>query len=225
MTTAGFASSGCDVRCPRAPRRTTKATARCWPRSRNPTLRVPRPRPLSARRRIPLVPQWLRARADRGPRHGRVGDPAALSVRRARSASHSLRRPWIAYERRSATEARLLARSTLDGPRHLVTSSKSSASWWVAAASLSPTSTLRLKQRGGQDDYQFRHEFWHCRPLTERYVHLFAGPRRCGWNTTSAQHVGEPTPRPPFQADPAHGSRCSTLSALGGMRSAPRATR
>ena len=72
------------------------------------------------------------------------------------------------YERRSATQARLLARLYLEGLasgdfepvfRELVGST----------AALSPSSILRLKQEWA-DEYQL----WRCRPFTERYVYLFA---------------------------------------------------
>jgi transposase-like protein len=72
------------------------------------------------------------------------------------------------YERRSATQARLLARLYLEGLatgdfepvfRELVGST----------AALSPSSILRLKQEW-KDEYRV----WRCRPLTERYVYLFA---------------------------------------------------
>jgi len=72
------------------------------------------------------------------------------------------------YERRSETQARLLARLYLEGLasadfepvfRELVGST----------AALSPSSILRLKQEWA-DEYQL----WRCRPLSERYVYLFA---------------------------------------------------
>jgi len=71
------------------------------------------------------------------------------------------------YERRSATQARLLSRLYLEGLasgdfepvfRELVGGS----------AALSPSSILRLKQEWA-DEYQL----WRCRPLTERYVYMF----------------------------------------------------
>ena len=72
------------------------------------------------------------------------------------------------YERRSQTQARLLARLYLEGLasgdfepvfRALV----------GATAALSPTSILRLKQEWA-DEYRL----WRSRPLTERYVYLVA---------------------------------------------------
>jgi transposase-like protein len=72
------------------------------------------------------------------------------------------------YERRSETQARLLARLYLEGLasgdfepvfRELV----------GATAGLSPHSILRLKQEWA-DEYQL----WRCRPFTERYVYVFA---------------------------------------------------
>lgn len=72
------------------------------------------------------------------------------------------------YERRSETQARLLARLYLEGLatgdfepvfRELV----------GGTAALAPSSILRLKQEWA-DEYQL----WRCRPLSERYVYLFA---------------------------------------------------
>jgi transposase-like protein len=72
------------------------------------------------------------------------------------------------YERRSETQARLLARLYLEGLasgdfepvfRELV----------GATAGLSPNSILRLKQEWADED-----QLWRCRPLTERYVYVFA---------------------------------------------------
>ena len=72
------------------------------------------------------------------------------------------------YERRSQTQARLLARLYLEGLssgdfepvfRALVGST----------AALSPNSILRLKQEWAQE-----YQLWRARPLTDRYVYLFA---------------------------------------------------
>jgi transposase-like protein len=72
------------------------------------------------------------------------------------------------YQRRSQTQARLLARLYLEGLasgdfepvfRALVGST----------AALSPNSILRLKQEWGQE-----YQLWRARPLTERYAYLFA---------------------------------------------------
>jgi transposase-like protein len=72
------------------------------------------------------------------------------------------------YERRSETQARLLARLYLEGLasgdfepvfRELV----------GATAGLSPNSILRLKQEWADED-----QLWRCRPLTARYVYVFA---------------------------------------------------
>ncbi|HVC23914.1 MAG TPA: IS256 family transposase, partial [Candidatus Dormibacteraeota bacterium] len=72
------------------------------------------------------------------------------------------------YERRSQTQARLLARLYLEGLsngdfepvfRALVGST----------AALSPNSILRLKQ-----EWEGEYQLWRARPLTERYAYLFA---------------------------------------------------
>jgi len=75
--------------------------------------------------------------------------------------SPSRRQSSAAYERRSATQARLLARLYLEG---LATGDFEPVfrelGGWPARA-LSPSSILRLKQEWG-DEYQL----WRCRPLT-----------------------------------------------------------
>ena len=72
------------------------------------------------------------------------------------------------YERRSRTQARLLARLYLEG---LATGDFEPVFRALVGetAALSPASILRLKQAWA-DEYRL----WRCRPITERYVYLFA---------------------------------------------------
>jgi putative transposase len=72
------------------------------------------------------------------------------------------------YERRSHTQARLLARLYLEG---LATGDFEPVFRALVGetAALSPSSILRLKQEW-EDEYRL----WRCRPLTARYLYLFA---------------------------------------------------
>ena len=72
------------------------------------------------------------------------------------------------YERRTPTQARLLARLYLEG---LATGDFEPVFRELVGrtAALSPSSILRLKQEWA-DEYRL----WRCRPLQERYVYLFA---------------------------------------------------